>query len=232
MNSELTPSKEQLIPSPAIGVSLALAAGASLPAKADAVVIVNTDAAFTLPFSLYINIRFNPVAGTLQVNQNNFLGGPGWNFLEIGGASFNVYPEDYLGSNSFRHYILGSSVAYGGISFPDPPPALDLASLGSGYYWSPTNQYFQTQTTSPGTRFFLGLRTLNLQTNDSNYGWVEFEYSSVEHIRTAFETDANTSIILGQIPEPTSAALLLASGLAGVSAFRRRQKNTSPATSA
>lgn len=61
---------------------------------------------------------------------------------------------------------------------------------------------------------------------DYNYGWAQFSVNVdgkfMELHDFAYETDLNTAIITGAVPEPTSTALLL-TGAAGLLALRKRR---------
>ncbi|MEM7144743.1 MAG: PEP-CTERM sorting domain-containing protein [Verrucomicrobiota bacterium] len=222
---QVTPQNRPKGP-PALGVSLALAAGASLPSKADAVIIVN-DQMITLGASVsQFNIQFDQALNTisLTVYDRAMGNGAGWNFnYYISGIlaiSAGIGPN-YALANFYNPATTPPSVS----TFGDPPPTFDLANLPAsttGVELGWTNRSLSFFPLAANERFYVGLRAR--VGSDDYYGWSEFERGSLTHIRTAFQTTPNASIILGQIPEPSSAALLLTAGLAGVAAFRKRRK--------
>jgi PEP-CTERM putative exosortase interaction domain len=65
---------------------------------------------------------------------------------------------------------------------------------------------------------------------DYNYGWALFSVNVtdkfIELHSFGYETDLNTAIVTGAVPEPTSTAILLA-GAAGLLALRKRRANRS-----
>ncbi|MEM7144745.1 MAG: PEP-CTERM sorting domain-containing protein [Verrucomicrobiota bacterium] len=212
----------------ALGVTIALAAGASLPSKADAVVIVNNDAASTTN-AAYINIRFDHISGSISVMETGCVPGLyGW-ILFQSNTTFELLNLNSYTSASY--YVLNKTypAAPANIAFNPPVPPIDLANpipQGTGYTLNWSGGFLVTGTLPPvSERFVVGLR--KQVGGDNYYGWSEFEVGSLNHIRTAFETQANTGITLGQIPEPSSAALLLTAGLAGVATFRRRRTSES-----
>ena len=76
-----------------------------------------------------------------------------------------------------------------------------------------------------GETGFIGIQVVT--GTDVNYGWIEVsvnaDNSSGEIIRYAIETEVNTAIAAGAIPEPNSLACL-AVGAAGLLGWRKRRK--------
>jgi hypothetical protein len=102
---------------------------------------------------------------------------------------------------------------------------------GAGAFAAITSLYSETNPTTfawtPPMRGYLGLRIqLN---NNTHYGWADVTlnktgadaYSNTLHAY-AYNDAPNQPIVAGAIPEPTTAALLVA-GAAGASALRRRR---------
>lgn len=76
------------------------------------------------------------------------------------------------------------------------------------------------------TNKYLGLAIQSPDPDIWNYGWAEVSYSpgSLTLHGFAYETDANTPITAGAIPEPSSVALLALAAGAGALGLRRRKK--------
>jgi len=103
---------------------------------------------------------------------------------------------------------------------------------GARTFAGAANLYSETNPTTfdwaPNTRGYLGLR---VQLNGNTlYGWADVTFTKTgadAYMNTlhsyAYEDVANQAIMAGAIPEPSSAALLVA-GAAGASALRRRRR--------
>ena len=72
-----------------------------------------------------------------------------------------------------------------------------------------------------GTPIIIGLR--KEAGMETFYGWAELRLGSLTVNAAAFNNQSGGSLSVGQVPEPHS-VMLMASGLAGLEALRRRRK--------
>ncbi|MEM7144751.1 MAG: PEP-CTERM sorting domain-containing protein [Verrucomicrobiota bacterium] len=211
-----------------LGLGAAAAAGASLPQKAEATIviggpsgiIVNNDGVTATD---YLNIQLdlgNSLAPILIGAVTTRI--QGWNFngyLDSMDLAFTFADRTGSGVDGiYTYFILDPNDT----AFPifSASQTFDLATLGISAF---TDSRGYALTTSTDT-WFIGLRRTSSLGADIN-GWVQLQFGSVTHLQSAFNFSDPSSITVGQVPEPTS-ALLLAAGATGLLAARRRRRNT------
>ena len=175
--------------------------------------------------------------------------------------SFNFYGIVHFASQSaFGNALNGRGlVGPGGVAASALPQTFNVGpTLAAGYQWGVDDVryrsavrvdsfYFRDQNgstfgggTGPGIDFvnfqdgsnFLGFRFDN--GGSTHYGWAEIDIAGADLTitRWAYESDADTAIHVGTIPEPNGLALL-GMGAAGLLAWRnRRQKSAEAAREA
>jgi hypothetical protein len=83
----------------------------------------------------------------------------------------------------------------------------------------------------PNNTYYLGVRII-ASGSDFNYGWIGLNYDSVKNEITvtgfAFESDLNTPIAAGAIPEPGTKALFFGLAVLAYAAARRRKIGGAP----
>jgi len=134
----------------------------------------------------------------------------------------NLIPGYYAGNYYPNPFKLASGANIGPTEqFNPAPPGTfggfmqTLATTGGGYgNWLPL----------PSSTGYLGLRFGD--GTDFNYGWAEISINGQGNLtlnRFAYETELNTPIPAGAVPEPPAVALL-ALGAAGLGVFRAMRK--------
>jgi len=146
---------------------------------------------------------------------------PGWNW------------NPYNGGTGLQFFWNGTP--NGGLSLD----TTTYAVLPNGAPISSANVYLNTTSTAAtaawraGSTCYLGIRIINSQTNQTNYGWVHFNTTGstgfpATIVEYAFE-NMGQSIIAGSgtapCPEPSTSALLglMAAGALGVRAWRKHK---------
>lgn len=145
---------------------------------------------------------------------------PGWNFNPYNsGSGLNFFwPED---STHGGLTLTGTTYATLPIN----------TAIGSGAtFIQPPDQPVSAMTLwRAGANAYLGVRFINSATNQTNFGWVHLQTTGAigfpaTIIEYAFQNNGQ-QILAGQIPEPTTTALLgvFAVGALGVRAWRKRK---------
>jgi hypothetical protein len=228
--------------------SVAAASGMALPGKADAMIVFNNDVlSVDGSFPNYLNLRFDPT-GTDPIQ---VLAGTG-SGIRIGGsiasntmysmlvtASFNNYPSVETITNSYTRPVY-AFLGTGNVielftatqTFNIADPAF-LGTTGTFAWFGGANALPFPTTSGP---FYIGLRRKD-PGFDNHFGWAKIRFDAppptppfakgqFTYLESAFNTDADGAIAVGQIPEPSS-ALLLAAGSTGLLASRRRRNKLS-----
>ena len=98
----------------------------------------------------------------------------------------------------------------------------------AGYQWGTAERRIVT-VDDPGNDFWNGVQGdqnfigFRFESNDgTHYGWAQLEIGSLTIVNAAYESDPDTAITLGAVPEPSNLALL-GLGIAGLSMMRRRK---------
>ncbi len=206
----------------------AAVAGAALAApaipNADADIVWSGVVNFTVP-STTSGIYINFVTG---VTSTTPAGAPGWDLNPWGSASFNVWANNSASVNDgvLQNFTGGTSATL-----------VDNIPLGTviDASWS----YGRTSSieTTGATAFNLsssnnvvGFRFLNEGTSTYNFGWARFSLAATSSgqprllVEYAYDNMGN-SIMAGQVPEPSTFALLgvMAAGALGVRTWRKRK---------
>ena len=209
-NKKLTPINGRL-------AAYATLAGAALAAPA----IPNADA--TIVYSGVVNFSIPNNFDGLYINF--VTGATGTSAASVPGANFNPYN----GGTGLQFFW--NAASNGGVSLD----STTYATLAFGAPISSANTFLNTTSTAAtaawraGSNLYLGVRLTNSQTNVSNYGWVHLNTTGstgfpATIVDYAYENTGG-SITAGQVPEPTTFALLgvMAAGALGVRAWRKRK---------
>ncbi len=155
--------------------------------------------------------------------------------LYFDGSAFSVAP--YSANNSTAHgwNIYNDTSMMGGGSglllwnssntfqWVTPGPLAKDTLLGSGASLGGNNYYFPMYSSSSSAYWGLAYA---IGGGNFNYGWVQLSYdastTTATFVGAAINTNANQSILVGQVPEP-SALSLLAVALGGLATLRRRR---------
>lgn len=193
------------------GVALAV------PAVAKADIVYSGMVNFSVPNNfdgLYINF----VTG-----QTGTAGGdvPGWNWNPYNGGTGLQYFWNSAPTPNIN----------GGLSLD----GTTYAVLTAGTPITPGDMYINLTASSAtaawrtGQDAYLGVRFINSQTSQTNFGWVHFNTTGstgfpATIVEYAYD-NAGGSINAGQVPEPSTTALLavMAAGALGVRAWRKRK---------
>jgi len=212
----MTPRNQKL--SPRIDsrlVAYATLAGAALavPAAAEATIVYSGIVNFSVPNTfdgLYINF---------------VTGATGTSSSAVPGANFNPYN----GGSVLQFFW--NAAQNGGLSLDSST----YATLAAGVPITSANTFLNTTSSTEtaawqaGSNLYLGVRLTNSQTSAVNFGWVHLNTTGstgfpVTIVEYAYE-NSGASINAGQVPEPTTFALLgvMAAGALGVRAWRKRK---------
>ena len=156
----------------------------------------------------------------------NFVtGATGTSSSAVPGANFNPYN----GGTGLQFFWNGG--VNGGLSLD----ATTYATLAFGTPITSANTYLNTTSATAtaawqaGSSLYLGVRLTNSVTSATNFGWVHLNTTGTTGfpatiVDYAYENSGG-SITAGQVPEPTTFALLgvMAAGAVGVRAWRKRK---------
>jgi hypothetical protein len=196
-------------------VAYAALAGAALaaPAAAEATVVYSGIVNYSVP-STFDGIYINFVTGAT-----------GTSSAAVPGANYNPYN----GGTGLQFFWNGG--VNGGLSLD----ATTYATLAFGTPISSANTYLNVTSTTAtaswraGSNLYLGVRLVNSVTSATNFGWVHLNTTGTTGfpatiVEYAYE-NSGASITAGQVPEPTTFALLgvMAAGAIGVRAWRKRK---------
>ncbi len=212
----MSPFNKKLTPIDGRLAAYATLAGAALAAPA----IPSADA--TIVYSGVVNYSINDDFNGLYINF--VTGATGTASGDVPGANFNPYD-----GGSLQFFWNGGM--NGGLSLD----ASTYATLAFGTPITSGNTYLNTTSATAtaawqaGSSLYLGVRLTNSMTNVTNYGWVHLNTTGTTGfpatiVDYAYE-DSGASITAGQVPEPTTFALLgvMAAGALGVRAWRKRK---------
>ena len=213
----MSPFNKTLIPFNGRLAAYATLAGAALAAPA----IPSADA--TVVYSGIVNYSIGNTFDGLYINF--VTGATGTSSSAVPGANFNPYN----GGSGLQFFWNGGM--NGGLSLD----ATTYATLAFGTPISSANTYLNTTSATAtaawqaGSSLYLGVRLTNSMTSAVNYGWVHLNTTGTTGfpatiVDYAYE-DSGASITAGQVPEPTTFALLgvMAAGALGVRAWRKRK---------
>jgi len=209
-NKNLTPINGRL-------AAYATLAGAALAApaipSADATVIYSGIVNFSVP-NTFDGLYINFVTGATGTSPSG-----------VPGANFNPYN----GGTGLQFFW--NAASNGGLSLD----TTTYATLAAGTPISSANTFLNTTSSAAtaawraGSNLYLGVRLTNSQTSAVNFGWVHLNTTGstgfpVTIVDYAYE-DSGAAINAGQVPEPTTFALLgvMAAGAVGVRAWRKRK---------
>ncbi|MEM7147239.1 MAG: PEP-CTERM sorting domain-containing protein [Verrucomicrobiota bacterium] len=206
----------------ALGASAGAAttAGIGLAPKAEAGVpivsgfFVNSDPV-TVSNGTIFNINLVPL-NLVQPISLNIGSSIGWNF-DFNGSTLSIYGIN-VGSFLQYQFFAGS---YGANGFYSDTQNFDLASFDSSFF-----QASNSIALSPPDTVYIGLRRTDTILNVDVNGWTRLDLASISHVQTAFNFNNPSNITIGQVPEPSSATLLLAAGATGLLTARRRRKRS------
>ena len=189
------------------GVALAAPAVAKADIVYSGVVNVSVNNDF---YGVYINF-VTGATGTMSVDV------PGWNW------------NPYNGGTGLQFFWNGTP--NGGLSLD----TTTYAVLPANTPITSANTYLNTTATAAtaawraGANGYLGIRFVNSATSATNFGWVHFNTTGstgfpATIVDYAYE-NSGQQILAGQIPEPSTTALLgvMAAGAVGVRAWRKRK---------
>lgn len=141
-------------------------------------------------------------------------------------SSGNLFATVFSSSNNFYDVFSldGDSDA---VFFPSSDlPNVELqGSLSSGSWVN----FGESSSLVVGDKVVFGWRVTNsfedseINGDEFFYGWTELEIGSIMHRQTFYNDEGGQPIFIGQVPEPSSIALL-ALGATGLAAQRRRKK--------
>ncbi|MEM8955710.1 MAG: PEP-CTERM sorting domain-containing protein [Verrucomicrobiota bacterium] len=193
----------------ATGLTLTEKAEASIAVTSDEF-IFNTDP-ITVSYGNYLNIFLPTSDGETMIMVASFGGSTnlGWNMRE-GEGDLIIYGS--IGSTV--QYLVWIS------SFYTNPQTFNLANYDDSDFG--TQASFSLEGSVPG--MYIGLRRAGAPTLN---GWTYITFGTINHQQTVFNNSSPSNITIGQVPEPSAAALLLAAGSIGLAATRRR-RNTTP----
>jgi hypothetical protein len=146
----------------------------------------------------------------------------------IGIAELNGNSVLLNGSGLLKRLAFGTTISAGAGAFASTGALKYRRSLGG-------NNISQRGTWQVGRTGFAGVKFTE-GTGNTHLGWIRLEWQSAQingidfpntltAIDWAYESDSNTAITAGAVPEPSSAMMaLLASGAVGVLAWRSRKR--------
>jgi hypothetical protein len=193
---------------------VALAAPALAP-SADATVV------YSGPVNLSIPNNFDGVYINLVTGATGTAGGsvPGWNW-------------DPYNSGTAMSFFWNASPNNGGLSSDGGATYAVLpfgASIGGGNTYIGLTSTAAAAGWAAGADAYLGVKILNSATSTTNYGWIHLMTTGnsgfpATIVDWAYE-NTGASLTAGQVPEPTTFALLgvMAAGALGVRAWRKRK---------
>jgi hypothetical protein len=209
-NKNLTPINGRL-------VAYATLAGAALAAPA----IPSADA--TIVYSGIVNFSIPNNFDGLYINF--VTGATGTSSAAVPGANFNPYN----GGTGLQFFW--NAAQNGGLSLD----TTTYATLAAGTPISSANTFLNVTSVTAtaawraGSNLYLGVRLTNSQTSATNFGWVHLNTTGstgfpATIVDYAYD-DSGAAILAGQVPEPTTFALLgvMAAGAVGVRAWRKRK---------
>ena len=190
-------------------------AGVALAAPA----VAKADIVWSGPVNISVPNTFDGVYINFVTGQTGTSGSsvPGWNWNPYNGGTglqffWNGTPNGGVTLDMTTYAVLPPNTTVG-------PANMYLASTASA----------ATAGWRSGANAYLGVRLLNSQTMQTNYGWVHFNTTGstgfpATIVEYAFENMGN-SIMTAQVPEPSTTALLgvMAAGAFGVRAWRKRK---------
>jgi len=192
-------------------------AGAALAAPAVAKATIIYSGSIPFPANFVIPNNFDGV-------YINFVTG------QTGTATFTGFNWDPYNGGTGLQFFWGGGVN-GGLSLD----TTTYATLAFGTPITSANTYLNVTSTAAtanwraGADLYLGVRFVNSVTSATNYGWVHLTTSGATGfpatiVDYAYENSGG-SILAGQVPEPTTFALLgvMAAGALGVRAWRKRK---------
>jgi hypothetical protein len=213
----MSPFNKKLTPIDGRLAAYAALAGAALAAPA----IPSAEA--TIVYSGIVNYSIGNTFDGLYINF--VTGATGTSSGDVPGANFNPYN----GGTGLQFFWNGAQ--NGGLSLD----STTYATLAAGTPISSANTFLNTTSSTAtalwraGSNLYLGVRLTNSMTNATNFGWVHLNTTGTTGfpatiVDYAYE-DSGASIMAGQMPEPSTFALLgvMAAGALGVRAWRKRK---------
>lgn len=186
---------------------------------------LNNDSNNDFSFYIFLNYPFNyPPYYNITLNKGPFIGGYNNNQM-VGKTQLNYFfptpfpiltisnlPEGTLIDNSINSYQ--TFIPYGFLAADASGDIYDVPFYLKAGEWI-------------GKDGYVGLKFYDTDSN-AHFGWVKLSVSgdlgTVSIFDCAYESTPDTGILAGAVPAPSS-LLLLATGAAGVLAYRRRRKN-------
>jgi len=203
-------------------------AGAALAApaipSANAAIIYSGVVNINIPSTtagVYLNLSSGVFAGTPG-------GAPGWDLNAWGGTSFNVWANN---SAEASNGVIGNFTGGSSATLVDNVPFLTPVDGTWTYVRSNGIETTGlTAFTTSSSNNLVGIRFLNNTTNTLNFGWIRFSLSATSGaqpravVEYAYD-DSGAAILAGQVPEPSTFALLgvMAAGALGVRQWRKRK---------
>ena len=223
-NQKLSPRVDGRLAAYATLAGVALAAPALAP-SADATVVYSGVVNINVPTTgsgVYINVVTGAVGDSSTA---------GWDLNPWGSSSFNVWANN---SASPMDGVIQNFTGGNSATLVDNLPLLTPINGASGYTWGRSVGI----ETAGATAFnlssdmnYIGFRFTNEDAGGQiQYGWMRFSLAATSAgqprmvVEYGYE-DAGNSINVGEVPEPTTMALLgvMAAGALGVRAWRKRK---------